>query len=372
MKGRADQQQLQLNLQRDFESPLVALLDRGKFGQVLINLLANAIKFTPPGGRVLLQATLEDGPALHAVVEDDGPGVSPAELAALFRPFQQGASGLQQGGTGLGLSLSRKIVEAMGGRLWLDSEPGHGTRAHLLLPLQRSAAALPAVAGDRFADGAWRLAPDSRCRVLVVEDDRDSRDVLAGYLRQLGCEIGVAADGVQALALARERDFDIVLTDMRMPELDGPGLREALAAIDRCAAWPVVAVTASSLLLQREHFLQQGFAEYVAKPYAFADILRTLQRLAGARFERRGDRGSPGRADAPSTTSDAAPPDVASPRQALAWAQEGRASELRAWLTSPAALPTALRAPVAAALARYDLQLVERLLQDHLIALEPR
>lgn len=365
MQGRASASQLRLQSALDgLPRPLLVSLDRGKFGQVLLNLLGNAIKFSPPGGLVRLRAQLEPGDRLLVEVIDEGPGIGAEELAELFQPFRQGQSGARAGGTGLGLVLSRRLLQAMGGELGLDSRPDQGCRAWLRLPLQRVGTELsPAPA---VGDGAWQLAPGSHCRVLVAEDDEDSRRLLVTLLERLGCEVAAGADGREALALADSRDFDIVLTDMRMPVMDGVALRQALAASARTRDWPVVAVTASSLLLSRDDFVREGFADYVAKPYAFSQIVEQLRRHTGARLQARAlpEVASDAVSEGPSASASAgasATPDWA---QALSWAREGRAMELRAWLASHPGIPAEQQAGLAQALARYDLQSVERLLQQ--------
>ena len=394
MKARATQQGLRFELQRHFDAPCPALLDRGKFGQVLLNLLGNAIKFTPAGGTVRLIARVEPTPSasrrLDLRVEDDGPGIAADERVQLFQPFRQGRSGERKGGTGLGLALSRKLVEAMGGELGMDSAPGQGTQAHLHLPLPMPEAGWSGFSrAPREAALQWRLAAGRRCRVLVAEDDDDSRQLLVELLQRLGCEVAAGADGQLALELAWQHDYDIVLSDMRMPVLDGIGLRAALAAEPRSRDWPVVAVTASSLTMNREDFLRLGFAEHIGKPYTFDEVLGVLRRLAGAIFERR----QPAPADAhppadlaPATQADASAawpheaeadttdttdatdtaarrPPAAALRQGLELAREGRAGELRGWLREQKDLPPAMQQAIEQALARYDLQAAEQLLQ---------
>jgi PAS domain S-box-containing protein len=385
MKARATQQGLRFELQRHFDAPCPALLDRGKFGQVLLNLLGNAIKFTPAGGTVRLIARVEPTPSgsrrLDLRVEDDGPGIAADERAQLFQPFRQGRSGERKGGTGLGLALSRKLVEAMGGELGMDSAPGQGTQAHLHLPLPMPEAGWSGCSrAPREAALQWRLAAGRRCRVLVAEDDDDSRQLLVELLQRLGCEVAAGADGQLALELARQHDYDIVLSDMRMPVLDGIGLRAALAAEPRSRDWPVVAVTASSLTMNREDFLRLGFAEHIGKPYTFDEVLGVLRRLAGAIFERRqpapadsmqavepasdAQAGGPPQAGAvgAQASSDRRPP-AAALRQGLELAREGRAGELRGWLREQTELPPAMQQAIEQALARYDLQAAEQLLQ---------
>jgi CheY-like chemotaxis protein len=216
--------------------------------------------------------------------------------------------------------------------------------------------------------------------VLVAEDDDDSRQLLVELLQRLGCEVAAGADGQLALELARQHDYDIVLSDMRMPVLDGIGLRAALAAEPRSRDWPVVAVTASSLTMNREDFLRLGFAEHIGKPYTFDEVLGVLRRLAGAIFERRqpapadsmqavepasdAQAGGPPQAGAvgAQASSDRRPP-AAALRQGLELAREGRAGELRGWLREQTELPPAMQQAIEQALARYDLQAAEQLLQ---------
>ncbi|MBN8506457.1 MAG: response regulator [Burkholderiales bacterium] len=381
LQARAAERQVTLLLERHFEAPLTALLDRGKFGQVVLNLLSNALKFSPDRGQVRLVGELREE-RLHLRVIDQGPGIGAEELAQLFQPFRQGSEGARRGGTGLGLVLSRKLCEAMGGRMWLESQPGQGTQACLELPLRRSQTSA-APTGDHFDSGRWRLRADSRCRVLVAEDDPDSRQFLCSFLEGLGCEVASAADGREALQLAEGGDFDIVLSDMRMPVLDGPGLREALTKRPQSSNWPVVAVTASSLLDNRDHFLAMGFAEYISKPYRFAEVLRALARLGGAKFEP-ADAGAQedNSAGLSPSTEPGAPPlsepeatfagadiDREALHQALEFARQGRARELRQSLSKPGLVPAALREALDASLARYDLSAAERLLQEFLESL---
>jgi PAS domain S-box-containing protein len=363
MQARAVQQQIALRLELGFEGPLMVSLDRGKFGQVVLNLLGNALKFSPEGSQVTLQARLESlaaGPALLLTVQDQGPGISAAELGQLFQPFRQGESGARRGGTGLGLVLSRRLMQAMGGMLWLESSPGQGTRAQLRLPLQTLDGQLPSAGDDALEAGHWRLKPGSRCRVLVAEDDADSRALLVAMLERLGCEVLAGEDGQQALARLGDGELDIVLTDMRMPVMDGVALRQALRLLPRVASVPVVAVTASSLMLSREDFLRLGFADYIAKPFAFAQILAALQLHGGAQLQRVAAAVAPTAALPGLPSSD----EIGDLQQALVWAGEGRVMELRQWLAAQSQIPENLRERLGVALARYDLQTAEQLLRD--------
>ena len=283
LQERARAAELQMSYELDLPETLPVLLDRGKFGQVLVNLLGNAIKFTPAGGQVRLQAQLLEGDRLDLRIQDSGPGIAAAELAKLFVPFAQGDSGLKRGGTGLGLSLSRSLLRAMGGELRLSSEPGQGTCALLELPLQRVQAP-DTPKRMRLKASELRLAPDSPCCVLVVEDDPDSRELLVALLQGLGCQVLAAEHGTQALERCAQQKPDLILSDMRMPIMDGVELRRRIAADEHLSDIPMVAVTASSLIHEREAFLDMGFADFIAKPYDFDQILLMLRAHAGAQL----------------------------------------------------------------------------------------
>ena len=179
-----------------------------------------------------------------------------------------------------------------------------------------------------------------------------------------------AADGAQGLSVSQGEPVDIVLTDLRMPVMNGLDMRNALAADPARRAWPVVAVTASSLAHEREDHLRRGFAEFVPKPYAFVDILRLLRDLAGARLQAPPAAVAPGPASAPAPEPTAAPAeDKAVPLDwplAMAAATDGDAAALRTVLGSAAAQawPTTLRTELQHALGRYDFDAVVQLLQQ--------
>ncbi len=367
MAERARKADVRLDTTLQLPQPLLVMGDRGKLGQVLLNLLGNALKFTPAGGRVALSAHLQGNDQLEVHISDTGPGIAPDELTQLFTPFAQGSSGLQQGGTGLGLVLSRNLVRAMGGDLTLRSELGQGTQALITLPLKRCADdhAEP-LATDANLQAGWRLAEPGSIRVLVAEDDPDSRTVLCALLQRLGCEVMAAENGAAALALSEGADIDLVLTDLRMPVLDGVGLMQALRADPRRAQWPIVAVTASSLEHERDVYLAMGFTDYVPKPYEFVRILQVLRDRAGAHLV------------PPEEAASAAPrPPIPEPTEALdskpssdwpqllAWAQDGDVAALRQWLTDTQGmdLPEPLRSEARTALARYDFDALSDLFQ---------
>jgi len=291
---RAEAKGLHLRLDVDLDTGAAFVTDRAKFGQVVLNLLGNALKFTD-AGRIVLRAWRAGGDTV-VEVEDTGPGMDEGEVADLFTAFRQGAAGIDKGGTGLGLNLSRHIAQALGGELAVTSQKGRGTTVRLRLPMAEvDRAGVPAAA---FA-GGQRLAPGTSLRVLVVEDDPYSRDVLVTLLRETGCDVESAVDGEAGLAACRARPadapYDIVFTDIRMPRLDGLQMLQALRADERTRGLPLVAVSASSLEHERRYYVTHGFQDFVGKPYEFGAIHEMLAQHAGARL-------------VPAPADDAAPP----------------------------------------------------------------
>ena len=302
---RAEAKGLELRLEIDLDSPQVLLGDRAKLGQIVLNLLGNALKFTD-AGRITLRAWRLEGQTWIEVI-DTGPGMSAQELADVFTPFRQGQAGIDKGGSGLGLSLSRNIAQALGGELEIDSTPGRGTCVRLRLPM---AAAQAEPAPSLNFHGGQRLAPETPCRVLVVEDDPHSRDVLVALLEQSGCTVAQAVDGNEGLAACLPDGlppdgplpFDIVFSDIRMPHLDGLQMMLRLRQDARARALPLVAVSASSLAHERRFYIEQGFTDFVSKPYAFDAIYAMLVMHARVRLLP---------VDAPADLDDPAPPAAA-------------------------------------------------------------
>jgi PAS domain S-box-containing protein len=270
-----------LALQTELALPAQAVVegDRTKLGQILANLLGNALKFTERGhiGLHVWHDTAHPARVCFEV-DDTGPGIAVADLADLFVPFRQGAAGQEKGGTGLGLALSRDMARAMGGELTVASTPGAGTRVRFWLPLP--AGRLPS-AGTPLGAGAQVLDPSTPCTVLVIEDDPDSRDVLVNLLREVGCTVMQAFDGIEGLQRCRAERFDIVFSDIRMPHMNGVEMIERLRADPATATLPVVAVSASSLEHERRFYIENGFQDFIGKPYPFQDVYRALVDYAG-------------------------------------------------------------------------------------------
>ncbi|MDM5076163.1 TMAO reductase system sensor histidine kinase/response regulator TorS [Aeromonas media] len=253
--------------------------DLGKLRQVLANLLGNAVKFTARGRICLEVSPLPCGgpcaePCILFVVSDTGPGIPEHEQEAVFEAFRQRKRDMgHQGGTGLGLAISRKLVAAMGGDLRLASQPGEGCRFSFSLPLQRSAAQLPAAAQP--------LHLGQSREILLVEDNEINRLVAHGMLTRLGHRVTLAEDGRSALARVTERGFDLALLDINLPDMDGMTLREDLAAISEEVherPLPAIAISAQMYPEDIRLCLEAGFADFVGKPVRLAALASAIDR----------------------------------------------------------------------------------------------
>lgn len=256
--------------------------DAARLRQVLVNLVGNAVKFTPRGGRVdvRVQATdAQGGRRVRLEVADTGPGIPPEVAARLFRDYEQGDASVQRrhGGTGLGLAISRRIVERMGGVIHLESTPGAGATFAVELTL-------PA-ADD--APVAARPHPDARThplRILVADDEPLNREVLRRFLGRWGYEPDLVADGGTALAALRANAYDLALLDLDMPVAGGSEVARALRAGARGERPRLVACTGHVGDDARERVHGDGFDDHLEKPVdlsRLAELVRSTTRRNG-------------------------------------------------------------------------------------------
>jgi CheY-like chemotaxis protein len=246
------------------------VIDPARLKQVLYNYLSNALKFSADGGRVAVRLTPEGDACFRLEVEDDGAGIARSDLGRLFVEFQQLEAGAakKHGGTGLGLALTKRLVEAQGGQVGVRSEPGRSTVFHAVLP--RRAAPGAAAPRPSPALAARAGAP----RILVVEDDPADGAALQRLLSEAGFSVEVATTGGQALARCREATFDAVTLDLLLPDMSGLDVLRGIRTEGRNAQTVVVVVT---LVAER---IASGFAvqDVLAKPIDGAALLESLRR----------------------------------------------------------------------------------------------
>jgi CheY-like chemotaxis protein len=260
------------------------MLDGRHLRQVLLNLLGNAVKFTAHGEVRLDIARRDD--RLRFDVVDTGIGIEADNLSAVFQAFRQTKSGAELGGTGLGLTISHRLVRAMGGELKVESTPGQGSRFWFELPLieadEPALVAADAV-GDSLSSDA-RLAPGEHLTVLVADDSSVNRRILAGLLESAGVQVITAAGGIEAVELARTHRPDLILLDLRMSDLSGFDATRRLAADPATASLPVLAVSASAWAEVRQQARDAGCLDFLPKPVKADVLFAKLQRFTGARF----------------------------------------------------------------------------------------
>ena len=272
-----------IRLALDLPAPVGVAGDPGRIQQVFWNLLDNAMKFSPQGGEVRLSLRQEAGQAV-VVVEDRGEGISPEFLPHLFELFRQGEDALVRSheGLGLGLAIVKRLVELHGGSVAAASPgPGLGAAFTVRLP---AAAWPPAGAAPAGPEPGLEGRPLRGLRVLVVEDDADTRQVLVQLLVLYGAEVSSAVDAAEALSRLRQDVPDVLLCDIALPGEDGCALiRKVRASGGRLAAVPAAALTALSREEDRARALAAGFQLFLTKPPELSDILDAVLTLAGRR-----------------------------------------------------------------------------------------
>lgn len=261
-------------------APIPVWVDPTRMAQVLANLLANAAKYTPPGGEVAIEARAEGSDAVVAV-SDNGVGIPPEALPTLFDMFAQVKENLSmaQGGLGIGLALSKRLVELHGGTIAAASDgPGRGSRFEVRLPLAEHA---PAAASPPEPAGGISAAA-RRLRILVVDDNLDAGDSLATRLELAGHEARLARDGSSGLAVAREFSPEVAFLDIGMPGMNGYELARAIRESGKCEGAMLVALTGWGARRDVERARAAGFDAHLTKPAPDADIDEILARAAAA------------------------------------------------------------------------------------------
>ncbi|MEZ5403986.1 MAG: PAS domain-containing protein [Bryobacteraceae bacterium] len=285
--ARAHQEQVLLRSAISEDVPSRLFGDEVRLGQILANLVGNAIKFTPKGGRVDVRASvagMEDGRCrLRVSVQDTGIGIAPGKLKAIFEPFTQadGSTTRRFGGTGLGLTITRQLVELMGGQIAATSTPGEGSifTFDCLLDLASSCSFSPRMAqsGERVGQGL---------RVLLAEDNAVNLRLASHLLKREGCTVVVARNGREAVDLicgGGHGRFDAVFMDGQMPEMDGwaatRAVRQWEESLSEAAPLPIIAVTANAMEGDRDRCLAAGMTDYLSKPIQLVQLREALERV---------------------------------------------------------------------------------------------
>ena len=279
---RAAQKGLALVCEIAPETPDNLVGDPTRLQQVLLNLLGNAIKFTESGEvalRVAPNAGLAVPDALRFTISDTGIGISREKLSTVFERFTQADSSTTRryGGTGLGLTISKRLVELMGGRIWVDSTIGAGSVFSFVAPLEISTGAKPPLAAPVAAGPASPLRP---LHILLVEDYPDNRTITLAYLQDMPYQVEVAENGAIAYEKFTLGQFDLVLMDRQMPVMDGLTATRAIRAWELAndrQATPIIALTAAALKGDREQCVAAGCTAYLSKPIKQEVLLQAIR-----------------------------------------------------------------------------------------------
>ncbi len=282
---------LELATEIDPQLPPILRGDPGRIEQILVNFLSNAVKFSERGTIILRARRLDDDASgehvrLRLEVEDQGIGLSPAQLEKLFKPFEQADNSTTRkyGGTGLGLAISRGLVELMGGQIGADSVPGHGSRFWAVLPLVAGRApdggepdphAPPLPQGS---DTGTQLAGHAGCHILLAEDNLLNQEIARELLEHAGLEVAIAQNGQEAVEMAAQADFDLILMDLSMPVMGGLDAAIAIRTLPGYATRPILALTANAFAEDRQRCLEAGMNDHLAKPVTPAALYQALAR----------------------------------------------------------------------------------------------
>ncbi len=288
MRGRAEEKHLELVYYQAPNVPRYARVDAPKLRQILINLLGNAIKFTREGTvRLQLTAMPADEPRRRRFcfdIEDSGVGMPQHDLGRIFEPFEQVRNSGPQKGTGLGLTITRRFVELMGGTLLVESEVGRGSRFVVELPLELATESetygVELAPGNSFLLGAG----EAEWRVLIVEDDPESATVLRKMLTRAGFQVKVAENGALGIEAFQQWRPHFIWMDLGMPLLSGTEAARRIRQLEGGAGIKIAAITASSYAWERDAVLRAGFDDFTFKPFRPTEIFFCMARHLGVRY----------------------------------------------------------------------------------------
>jgi CheY-like chemotaxis protein/anti-sigma regulatory factor (Ser/Thr protein kinase) len=263
-----------------------------RLGQILFNLVGNAIKFTEQGAvtlRVRSDAETPDAVQVRFEVVDTGIGIEPVAQARLFQSFEQADNSMTRkyGGTGLGLAISKRLVQLMGGKIGVESTPGQGSTFWFVVPLKRREpdAVSPVTEGNPLfgtptftgLTAGQRLQADyAASRILLAEDEPITQEVSRDLLAEVGFVVDIAEDGLQALALAKQNAYALILMDMQMPHMNGVEATQSIRADSLNKTTPILAMTANAFDDDRQVCIDAGMNDHIAKPVDPDRLYETL------------------------------------------------------------------------------------------------
>lgn len=284
MAQRASEKGLDMSYWMDENAPKAIIGDPTRLRQILVNLLNNAVKFTEKGEiRLSVESRMwEKSCEIHFAVKDTGIGIPAESLGKIFQSFSQVDSSTTRkyGGTGLGLAISRKLVELMGGRIWVESIFGKGSTFHFTIRAEPTT--------NEFAEARRtyshikaniQAAQDHPIRILLAEDNLVNQKVMLRMLKKIGHRADVAANGLEVLKAIEMVPYDVILMDVQMPEMDGIAATEEIRRRWHDKGPKIIAITAYALAGDKEKCLEVGMNDYISKPVKIDELKATLERV---------------------------------------------------------------------------------------------
>ncbi|MDT0645122.1 ATP-binding protein [Zunongwangia sp. F260] len=278
---KAHQKKIKFDFHINSGVPLDLKGDKNRLSQILINFLNNALKFTAEGGvdlKVELIKLANNEAVLKFKVRDTGIGIPPEKLKVIFERFSQAEESTFRkfGGTGLGLNISKHLIDRQGGTVEVSSEPGEGSCFTFTIPFK--------IAEKEFQDhtvtGVAATSFQKPAKILLCEDNELNQRLIRAILQEKGHEIDMAENGNKGVQLAKEREYDLILMDIQMPEKDGYQTTEVLRK-DLKIVTPIIALTANFMLAEKEKCLRAGMNDYLSKPFTRDDLLAKINECLG-------------------------------------------------------------------------------------------
>jgi len=265
------------------ENEIIA--DESRIKQVLINLLGNAIKFTETGSiKLSVTANLIDDSLqeLHFAVSDTGIGISEENIQTLFIPFTQidSTATRKHSGTGLGLSICRKIIEEMGGRIWVESQLGRGSTFKFIIPVQVNLVRKTQQQPQQNTAGIISGTEIKPLKMLVAEDNNMNQLLATKMFKKIGYIIEIANNGKEAVDMTTKYDYDLVFMDIHMPEMDGIEATEKILNSGKAKIPIIIAMTANAVKEAEAEYLQLGMKDIVTKPFTIEQLRKVLEKWA--------------------------------------------------------------------------------------------
>ena len=257
------------------------VVDQTRFKQILINLVSNAVKFSKPGGTVTV-SSLRVGNDLHFAVKDEGIGIKEEEIPSLFKPFRQAKSGASRNaeGIGLGLAITRKLIELHGGTIWVKSEWGKGTTVSFKIPMVVDATSEKIIQAGMLLDALkrenWRKEGGEKPVALVIEDSPQAAELLRLYIESAGYRTEIARNGIDAVDMAKRLHPNVITLDLLLPGKDGWQVLNELKRHPLCKHIPVIIV---SIVDEKNLGFSLGAVEYFVKPVNRDDLVHALDRV---------------------------------------------------------------------------------------------